>query len=189
MACKLGETESQGISKTGQMVLVRLLESQIWHLPAGSVDLWICGGRVQKRDNGLCLPFCLGESCPPALTLMLDTLVPPCMPLIPFKVLPWHWSPERLNLSKFVCDSLRGTAWDSASFFHQLYPHWFLHPQVMGTYFSGTGTLSWGPGVNLGLLAPEISLPIFSATHGFETNPFCVSTPSISLNVVSSLIP
>ena len=146
-------------------------------------------GEVQKRDNGFCLSFCLGESCPPALTLMLDTLVPPCMPLIPFKVLPWHWSPERLNLSKFVCDSLRGTAWDSASFFHQLYPHWFLHPQVMGTYFSGTGTLSWGPGVNLGLLAPEISLWIFIHHRCIWDQPIlCLHASPLWMDVVS-LIP
>ena len=33
----LGEMESLGISKTGQTVLARLMESQIWHQLAGSV--------------------------------------------------------------------------------------------------------------------------------------------------------
>ena len=36
-ACKLGEVESLGISKAGQTVLVRLIESQIWHQLASSV--------------------------------------------------------------------------------------------------------------------------------------------------------
>ena len=48
---------------------------------------WLWVGRVQKRDSGLCLPFCLGESCPPALALLLDTKVPPRMPLIATLVL------------------------------------------------------------------------------------------------------
>ena len=59
--------------------------------PAGSVAFW---GRAQKRDNGLCLPFCLGENCPPALALMPDTSIPPCTPLVPFKLLPQCWNSE-----------------------------------------------------------------------------------------------
>ena len=40
--------------------------------------LWFCvGGKAQKRYDGLCLQFCLGGSCPPAVTLMPDPL--------------WHW--------------------------------------------------------------------------------------------------
>ena len=37
---KLGGTESLGISRVGQTVLARLMESQVWHQPAGSVVLW-----------------------------------------------------------------------------------------------------------------------------------------------------
>ena len=70
-ACKLGRKESQGISRAGQTLLERLMESHICHPPA----LWLCGRRVQKRYNGLCLPFCLGKSCPPAPTLMPDMSV------------------------------------------------------------------------------------------------------------------
>ena len=33
-------TEPQEISRVGQTVLVRLMESQIWHPPAGPVALW-----------------------------------------------------------------------------------------------------------------------------------------------------
>ena len=58
------------------------------------ICLWLCGGMVQERYNGLCLPFCLGEGCPPALTLMADTSVPPYMPLVPFKLLPWWCWPS-----------------------------------------------------------------------------------------------
>ena len=38
-AYKLGGVESQGISRVGQTVLARLMESQIWHQPAGSMAL------------------------------------------------------------------------------------------------------------------------------------------------------
>ena len=52
---------------------------------AGSVALWFYWGWVQKRDNGL--PLCVGEDCSPALTLMTDTSLSLCMPLVPFKLL------------------------------------------------------------------------------------------------------
>ena len=82
--CKLSGTESLGVFRVGHTVLARLMESQIWHQPVGSVAL---GGRVQKRDTGLYLPFSLGKGCPPALTSMSDTLVSPCILLVPFKLL------------------------------------------------------------------------------------------------------
>ena len=43
-AYKLGETESLGISNSGQIVLARLMESQIWHQLARSV-----GGGFRKE--------------------------------------------------------------------------------------------------------------------------------------------
>ena len=65
--------------------------------------LWLCGGRVQQRDNGLCWPFCFEESCPPAPVLTPDTSVPPLMPWVPFKLLPQCWSSEGVILSKSIC--------------------------------------------------------------------------------------
>ena len=62
---KLGGREFMGISRAEHIVLARLMESQKWHQPAGSVTL--LGEGLEK---GYCLPFCLGESCPPALTLV-----------------------------------------------------------------------------------------------------------------------
>ena len=80
-------------------MLARLMESQIWHLP-----LWLSEGRVQKRNNGLCLQ----ESCSPAFALMPDTSVSPCMPLVPFKLLPRCWSSEGVSLIKSVCEFFKG---------------------------------------------------------------------------------
>ena len=56
-----------------------------------------------KSNNSLCLPFCLGESCPPAFALMSDTSVPPHTPLVPFKSLPLCWNLERVSLHKSMC--------------------------------------------------------------------------------------
>ena len=72
---------------------------------------WLCGSvreRVQKRDNGLCPPFCLRESYSPALALIPDTSMPPCMPQVPFKLLPWCWSSEGVSLNKFLCGFVKG---------------------------------------------------------------------------------
>ena len=53
----LGGMESQWVSRVRQTVLARMMESQIQHLPACFVE-----ERVQKRDNGLYMPLCLGET-------------------------------------------------------------------------------------------------------------------------------
>ena len=131
-------TESQGISRIGQTVLARYIVSDM----VPTCQLCGCvGGRVQKRGNGLCLPFCLKDSCPPAPALMPDTSVPPCMPLVPLNLLPWCWSSEGVSRSKSMCGFFKGNC--SSNFFHQLNPCWFLQPEVMGTYLPGTGTLGW----------------------------------------------
>ena len=81
---KLGGKESLGISKAGQTVLARLMESQIWHQLAG----FVCGGG--GTGNGQCL----------LLTPMPATSAFPNMPLVPFKLPPWHWSSEEVSLSR-----------------------------------------------------------------------------------------
>ena len=117
------------------------MEIQIWcRLHCGFV--W---ERAQKRYNGHCLQFCMGGSCPPALALMPDTSVPPCVPLVPFKVLPWYWSLEGVSLCKSMCgdrpSKRRGLR--VPQFLLPPQPPWFLQPEVMDTYLPGTGTLGW----------------------------------------------
>ena len=72
------------ISKEGQTVLDRLMESQVWHKLASSV-----GGGFRKGHW-------------PLLTLMPDILVSPCLPLVPFKLLLQCWSSEGVSLSVYV---------------------------------------------------------------------------------------
>ena len=86
-------------------MLARLMESQIWHQLASSVGLL---GEGSERDNGLCPPFYLRKNCPPALTLMPNTLFPPHMPLVPFKLQPWYWILERVSMNKSMCGFFKG---------------------------------------------------------------------------------
>ena len=135
--CKLHGTESLGISQVGQTVLARLIESHIWHQPA------ISGALLGEGSEGQWLlpTLCVGESCPRDLTLMPYTSVSPCMPLVPFMLLLSAGAQrERIRISLCV-SSLRGTSWDSRSFFNQLNSRWFLLPEVMGTYLPSTGSL------------------------------------------------
>ena len=81
----MGGAESLGISRVGQTVLARLMESQIWHQLASFVALW-----VEGLEKGQWL----------LLTLMPDTLVSPSMPLVPFKLLPWCCSSAGMSLSR-----------------------------------------------------------------------------------------
>ena len=82
----------------------------------------------------------------------IPQLSPWCQPL---QLLPLcHWCLLRCYPSagaqrEWVCvsscvSSLKGTAWDSRSFFYQLNPHWFLQPEVVRTCLPHTGTLAWG---------------------------------------------
>ena len=73
-AHNLGGAESLWISKLGETVLARLMESQIWHQPAGSMALG--GDGLEKGQQ-------------PLLALMPDTAVSPCILLVPFQLLPW----------------------------------------------------------------------------------------------------
>ena len=63
------------ISMVGQTVFDSFMGSQIWHQLAGSVAL---GGEGLEKGQWL------------LLSLMTDTSVSPCIPLVPFKLLPWR---------------------------------------------------------------------------------------------------
>ena len=85
-------------------------------------------------------------------------------------------------MSPCVC-SLRWTAWGSSSFFHWYNPHWFLQPEVVGTYLPSTGTLGWGPWCGIGSHHCWNSPPEFlSTTCGCGTSPFCVWAPPTSVD-------
>ena len=82
---KLGWVESLGISKAGQMVLARLIESQIWHHLASSMVLLAGGFRKETMASAALMP---------------DGSVSPCVLLLPFKLLPQCWSSDGVSLSR-----------------------------------------------------------------------------------------
>ena len=173
----MGGIESQGISSAGQTVLAKLMESKIWHLSASSMALW-----VQKRDNGLCLPFCCEKSVLQAPTLMPDTSGPPCVPLVPYKLPPWCWSSEGMGLSKFMCGFFKGNFLALQKFLPPTLPHWFLQLEVMGTYLPGTKILGCGAWCEAGTPhSQDIPLEFLSTTRGCGTSPFHISTTPTSL--------
>ena len=77
-----------------------------------------------------------------------------------FQVSTWCWSSEGVSLHKSLCgffkrNELLVTPAVSST---NSVPAGFFQAGIMGTYLPGTGTLGWGPGVGLRLLASEISL-------------------------------
>ena len=81
-ACKLGKAESLGISKMSQIVLSKLMESQY-----GTSLAALFGEGLENGQWSL-------------LTLIPDTSVSPCIPVLPFKLLPQCWSSEGVSLSR-----------------------------------------------------------------------------------------
>ena len=122
---------------------------------------WLCGsvGGGFRKETVASACFSVWEKAVPQLLPWCQTLrlLPVC-----------HWClsscyPDAGAQREWIwvspcAGSLRGTVWDSSSSFHQLKPHWFIKPEVMWVYLSGTGTLGWGPGMWLGLLALKTSL-------------------------------
>ena len=152
----------------------------------------LCQGKVQKRENCLCLPFCLGESCPPALALVPDTSVPPCIPQLPFKLLPQCQNSEGVSLHKSLHRSFKRNCLGLQKFLPltQSPNSLVFAARSCGDLHPGTAPLGWGLGVGLGLLVPEISLPNFYPLH-VDVEPAHSTSPSLLpvwLDVVS-LIP
>ena len=118
--------------------------SQIDGVSDLSPDCQLCGSVEggSEKVHGLYMTFCLEEGCPAALALMPDTSVSPCIPLMPFNMVPWCWSSEEWVWVSPLVGSLRGAAWDSMSFFHWLSLHWFLQPEVWGL-----SLWNWNPGL------------------------------------------
>ena len=63
LACKLGGTESQRISRVGPTVLARLMESLIRHPPAGSV---VCRRKSSEKRLWPLPTFLSGRKLPPS---------------------------------------------------------------------------------------------------------------------------
>ena len=67
---------------------------------------WLSGGGGSGKGQWPLPVFLFGRKLSPALALMPDS--PPCMSLVPFKLLPWCWSSVGVSLSKYVCGFFKG---------------------------------------------------------------------------------
>ena len=159
------------------------MESQIWchH------SVVLCGGRLAEKT--MLLPglssFTWEEAVSP---LAYVTSLFPHMSLVPSQLLPLCWIPEGICISpKSVSGPLTG-----CNFFHCLNPHWFLQPEVTGTYLPGTGTLGWVVWSGAGVPRSWGMPPIFYPPHIDVGLPITVSAslcaiPCLSPHLSTSL--
>ena len=122
------------------------------------------GGWVQEWDNSLCPPFCLGKTCLPDPALMPDTSAPPCVPLVSFKLRPWCWSSEGVSLSKCVYGFFKENCLGLQKFLPLTQSPLVFAARSYGDLSSWHRNPGLG-GVDMGLLAPEISLRNFYPPH------------------------
>ena len=77
-----------------------------WSLWGSSRQVKQCYPGLQSLRYGISLLALWGEGLEKGqwllLSLMPDTSVSPCVPLVPFKLLPWCWSSEGVTLSRWV---------------------------------------------------------------------------------------
>ena len=111
---------------------------------------------------------------------MPDASVPPRVPLVPLKLLPWCWSSEGVSLSKSVHGPFKRNCLGLQKFLPLTQYPLVLQLEATGTYLPGTGTLGWG--------APEIFLQIFIGHMWVWGQPILRLLP-VWMDVVASLIP
>ena len=101
-AHKLCGAESLGISKEGQTVLAKLMESQMWHQLASSV-----GGGFRKGTIASVLLYARHSS----FSLYTTGALQAATPVLELRGSESEWVSPCVG-------SLRGTVWASRSFFH-----------------------------------------------------------------------
>ena len=137
---------------------------------------------------------------------MLDSLVSPCMSLVPFSLLPPCWSSKRVSLYKSMCGPFNRNCLVFQKFLsHSLKLFRFLQTEVVETFLPGTGTLgrwawcdpgtphSWdirsyfypvhmGP-AHMGLTC-SMPPPIYPSQCGFFFNSIVVRLPFSSISSI-----
>ena len=114
---------------------------------------------------------------------MPHSSVPPCMPLVPFKLLPQCWSSEEVNLSKSMCEFFKGNCLEL-----QKFPLSTQFPLVFTARRYGNLSLWHGsPGLGAWCRAgtpcsQDIPPEFLSSIHGCGISPFCVSTSPTSMD-------
>ena len=155
--------------------------------PTYLLAIWLCGSTVwvESSTKGQWpLPtFLSGRKLSPSSTLMPDTLVPPCMPLVPCKLLPQIWSSEEVSLNKSVCGFFKRDCLGLQNFLSLPQSLLVFAARSTGAYLPGTGTLGWRAWCGAGTPHSQDIPPEFLSTmYGCGTSPSCISTPPTSLD-------
>ena len=120
------------------------METQVWCPAVSSVE-W--GGGAEKEQWHL-QQFCLAESCPTPESLPYNK-VPPHLSLVPFKLLPQHWSSEGVGLCIGPWEELLGIL----EALHLIQPQSLL--VFIARSYGDLSFLLWNPG--LGYLVWAVS--------------------------------
>ena len=130
----------------------------MWHPPASSAAL---SGDRSEKEQRLLPTFFSGGKRPLALSLIPDNSVPPYMSF-PFSLLPLCWSSEIVSLSKLVHELFKRNCLGFQQFLSPpaSITTCFYSQKLWRLIFLVMEPWAGGPGVGLGLLAPEISLLI-----------------------------
>ena len=158
-AWKLGWAGPQGITRVGQIVWGRLMESQIWCPPAVSMR----GGL--RKGTTISASTSVWEKAAPQLSAWCWTiqLLPPLLSLMSFNLPPFCWSSDWVSPSTSVhgpfkskCQGVQQLLSSTASI-----PTGFYSQKLWRLIFLVLKPWVGGPGVTLGPLTPDISLLIF----------------------------
>lgn len=112
-AFKLVGLVSHGITRTGRMVLARLVETEIWWL---SMSAHCVGGQLNKWTVASASTSIWEKASPPALTLKPDNSVPSHMSVALLKLMLQCWRPEQANplASKSMYGHPNRNSWDAS---------------------------------------------------------------------------
>ena len=153
---KLGGEWLHEITRVGQTVWARLMQSQIWYLPASSV-----GEGLRKATMASASTYVWEKAAPQLLPWCQTTqlfLICLCCLLTCF---PGSGAQSNSVWVSLYTGSLRGTAKESSiSIFHSLILTGF-YSQKLWKLLLPLETWAEGPGLWLGPHTPEISFPIF----------------------------
>ena len=143
------------------------------------------GGEFRKETmayaciNARHFSFSLYATAFQATALVPDPSPPSCVPLVPFKLLPWHWSSEGASLNKSVCGFFKGNCLG----FQKFLP---LTQSLLVFAARSYGDLSswyWNPGLGSQVWGWASLFPIYlSQIFIHQMYLFHISTPLTSLD-------
>ena len=125
---------------------------------------WLCGSQGTGLRKGTMASAHLSiweKAVPSAHTRhwLPDILVPPCMPLVPFKLLPQCWSSRGASLSKSMCGFFKGSCLGLQKFLTPI-----QSPLVFAARSYGSLPFwHWNPGLGGLVWGWDFSLPRYSS--------------------------